>query len=189
MKRILFIAAIVTVCCAVSCNNGGEDGTNGDAVHETVNETVNGALKGTIMISLLEHGLPIWVIVPDTLAAHLDITVRDWGEIEIRSGNNFQMAVADGGDLELKKSDINSDLLFSDPKILIEDEEGIVYSQGVKNDEYFKPINHFYAVKNINGVNYEFKDIEGEYKYPEKVVMRMFEAAKATTLDDRKPKS
>ena len=188
MKRILFIAVIASVCCAASCNSGGEENNEYTGDEENT-EPKNDALKGMIMVSLLEYGLPIWVTVPDTLSAHLDVTVSDWGQVEIRSGNNFQMSIADGGDIKLRKEDINSDLLFSDPKILLEEPEGIVYSQGVKNDEYFKPINHFYVVKNINGRDYEFKDIAGDYHYPERVVIKMFEAAKVAEADDRKPNS
>ena len=101
MKRILFIAAIASICCAASCNSGGEE-ENNSAINEETTEPKNEALKGMIMVSLLKHGLPIWVTVPDTLSAHLDVTVSDWGQVEIRSGNNFQMSIADGGDIKLK---------------------------------------------------------------------------------------
>lgn len=187
MKRFLFILCVASFYCITSCNSevDQENGETGVNLEESKNE----ALKGMIMVSLLEYGLPLWVTVPDTLSAHLDIIQRDWGQVEISSGKNYQISIAEGGDLELKKSDIKSDLLFSDPKILYEDPEGIVYSQGVKDDEDFKPINHFYAVKKINGIDYEFKDIDGDYKYTEKVVIKMFEASKSADLDDRKPQS
>tara|TARA_B110000495_G_C22896294_1_gene522905 strand:+ start:33 stop:596 length:564 start_codon:yes stop_codon:yes gene_type:complete len=187
MKRFLFMLAIASLCCVTSCNSeGGQD--NGGTVVDA-EEPKNEAIKGMIMVSLLEYGLPLWVTVPDTLSAHLEIIERDWGQVDIRSGKNYQISIAEGGDLELKKSDIQADLLFTDSKILVEETEGIVYSQGVKDDEYFKPINHFYAVKNINGIDYEFKDVDGDYKYTEKVVIKMFEASKVAEVDDRKPQS
>lgn len=184
MKRFLFMLVISSLCCLTSCNNeGGQD------KEETVvagEEPKNEYLKGMIMVSLKKYGLPLWITVPDTLSAHLEIIQRDWGQVDIKSGKNYQISIAEGGDLGLKKSDIQEDLLFTDSRIHVEEAEGIVYSQGIKDDEYFKPINHFYAVKNINGVDYEFKDVEGDHKYTEKVVIKMFEASKVAELDDRK---
>ncbi len=158
MKKILLVAIVGLIFCMSSCKDGEE---NVDTVQVTENnQSDSKALKGMIMISLLDYGLPVWVTVPDTLMAPLDIKVQDWGQVEVRSGKSYQVSVAEGGDLELKKSDIKSDLLYSDPKFIIDEPDGIVYSQGVKGDEYFKPLNHFYVVKTINGVNYEFTDIQ-----------------------------
>lgn len=185
MKKIFLVAVVGLVFCISGCNDGGENTENTQVTDSGQSESK--ALKGMIMISLLDYGLPIWVTVPDTLMAPLDIKVQDWGQVEVRSGKSYQVSVAEGGDLELKKSDIKSDLLYSDSKFIIDEPEGVVYSQGVKDDEYFKPLNHFYVVKTINGVNYEFTDIQGEDNYPEKVVIKMFEACKVAEADDRKP--
>lgn len=187
MKRILFIAAVVALGFTVSCKGGEGENTTDGTTDNSAEQPKNEYLENMIMVSLLEHGLPLWVYVPDTLMAKLNVTVKDWGQVEVRSGGGFQIQITEGGDLELKKSDINSDLLYTDVKFIAEEADGIVYSQGIKGDEYFQPMNHFYAVKNINGIDYEFQDIRGDVNFPERAVVKMFEVVKATEADDRKP--
>lgn len=180
MKRH-FLMLIVPVAVFLSSCGGGNNESNSEEQNKPKNEN----LKGMIQIDLSDKGLPLLITVPDTMENPIEITVQDWGETEVRSGKAFQIKIAEGGDLALKKSDLADDLLFTKLNYIIEEENGIVYSQGKADDENFEPRNHFYLVINIKGIDYEIQDVIEDYNYDEKHVIKMYEAAKAIEASEK----
>ncbi len=170
-KTILILSAFAASVMFTACGGGGEKQGEEESKQETT------APKGMVEISLEAYGFPITVPVPDTTMNPLDITEQDWGAVEIRAGKYFQMQVAEGGDLDLKKSDLKEDLLYK-AEILEEGPGYVVYKQYIEGSNV-EPFYHFYMVKNINGTDYEIQDINTGEAFPEKAVRKMFEAAKA----------
>lgn len=174
MKKIvlalLFPASLMMIGCP-------EPKDETEALSE--NQRRDPALKGTIQVDISEYGLPLMITIPDTMNSPLNIVVQDWGETEIRVGKNFQIKIAEGGDMELRKSDLADDLLYTQVNYTVEESDVIQYSQGKSDDEHFKPKHHFYMVKSINGITYEIQDIVGEIDFSPSAITKMLNASKA----------
>src|SRR5688572_22653698 len=64
------------------------------------------APQGMQTLDLKKYGKSFSIFVPDTTKARLTITEQSTGALEIRSGNNFAIAINEQtADLELIKSD------------------------------------------------------------------------------------
>lgn len=170
MKKLLLVVCLPALFFW-SCDNGGGEGDDSGNRKQGIPQEI----KGYIPFNLGEWGLDVVLYIPDSTVGLPDIRVNNAGETEIRVGDYYQVAIAIGGDLELKKADLREDLLFK-CSILQEDSTSILYN--AKLPDGSKTFYHFYAIVNANGTDYELHDIETGDIMPEKAVSRMLAAAK-----------
>lgn len=131
---------------------------------------------GMMELDLSPYGLNLTMVVPDSTVGVLEVTAQSYGDVEIRVGAYFQMKIAPGGDMSLKKSDLEGDLLFK-TTILKEEESLIIFKSDLPDGS--KSYHHFYMIANIGGANYEISDIadSGE-SFSEPIINKMLDAAK-----------
>ena len=170
MKRLVYLLSVFSLVFFGSC---------GDEQSSAPVEKV--ALpQGMIEYDLSSHGLPLVAVIPDTLDQPVVVDVKDWGETTVAVGKYFQIQIAEGGDMALRKNDLAEDLLYK-ASYLTEEENAIVYKQEIP-DGGVKPAYHFYYVVNIGGVEYEIQDVKtGDVFYTAKAADRMLEASKLIT--------
>lgn len=169
MKKLLIAFAIPALFLS-ACNGGGEEeGTDGQV-------EIPESLKGMMTLNLSEQGLPFSLMIPDTTKNKLEVVAQPYGDTEVRVGDYFQVQIAVGGDIALRKSDLNEDLLYK-ATILQEDGTSIFYKQEIEGSN-LDPEYHFYLVKNVNGADYEIQDIKSGETYSEKAALKMFDSAK-----------
>lgn len=132
-------------------------------------------VQGMMELDLSQYGLNVTLMVPDSSIGTLEVMAQSYGDIEVRVGTFFQIKIAPGGDIALKKSDLESDLLFK-TTILSETPELLIYKSDLPDGS--KSYHHFYMIKKVLGANYEIRDIEesGE-SFSEAIVKKMVEAA------------
>lgn len=166
-KKLVYLMSFVSLVLLSSC--GGED--NGDALPART------LPQGMIEYDLTKHGLPLVAVIPDTVDQPVVVDVKDWGETTIAVGKYFQIQIAEGGDMALRKQDLAEDLLYK-ATYTLEEEKAIVYKQEIP-DGGLKPQYHFYYIVNIDGIDYEIQDvISGDVFYTPKAVDIMLEASK-----------
>jgi hypothetical protein len=172
MKNSFHLLIAFSFIIFQSC--GGED---------TIVEEKEAAIeipKGMVQIDIKSSGFPLLIVVPDTSQKQLIIKSQDWGETYVSVGSQFQLKIAEGGDMALKKSDLNEDLLYK-ATILEDGGEYIYYKQEIEGGNV-TPAFHFYMVKNIGGVWYEIQDNSDEETFGEASIEKMLEAVKLTSL-------
>lgn len=140
------------------------------------NEQLPEIIKDFKFISLLDKGLPIEILTPDTTIGTPRIIEQSYGETHVLVGERFQISIAEGGDLALRKSDLESDLVYTNT-IVENDSTGIIYKCEIP-DSGLEPSYHFYLIKSLNGVQYEIQSIHSEIQFSEKWAKRMMESAK-----------
>lgn len=162
MKNLFYLLVCSTILLT-SCNSNKED------------QQGSGPGQGMMELDLSQYGMNLTMLVPDSTIGTLEVTAQSYGDIEIRVGNYFQVKIAPGGDLALKKSDLEGDLLFK-TTILKEDPNMIIYKSDLPDGS--KSFHHFYMIMNVGGANYEIRDIEdsGE-SFSEAIVNKMVESA------------
>jgi hypothetical protein len=167
MKNIFYILSIASLGLLASCE--------GDAVEEV---TAKRELpKGMIEYDLSSHGMNLIVVIPDTLNQPVVVNQKDWGETAVSVGKYFQIQIAEGGDINLRKSDLAEDLLYK-ATYITEEATVLLYKQEIP-DGGIKPAYHFYYITTIDGIQYEVEDVKtGDVFYNEKAADRMLQAAK-----------
>lgn len=131
--------------------------------------------QGMMELDLSQYGMNLTLQVPDSTVGTLEVTAQSYGDIEIRVGAYFQVKIAPGGDLALKKSDLEGDLLFK-TTIIKEDPKMIIYRSDLPDGS--KSFHHFYMIVDAGGAQYEVRDIEdsGE-SFSEAIINKMVESA------------
>lgn len=166
MKKLLYLVGICSVTLFSSCGGGDEK----------VEEVKIDVPQGMIQYDLSSHGIPLVCVIPDTVDQPVEVNVKDWGETTVAVGKYFQIQIAEGGDMSLRKKDLAEDLLYK-ATYITETPEAILYKQEIP-DGGIKPAYHFYFVTTINGNQYEIEDVKGDEFYNEKAADRMLQAAK-----------
>jgi hypothetical protein len=69
----------------------------------TENSQEAGIVQGMMELDLSQYGMNMTMLVPDSTVGTLEVTAQSYGDVEIRVGNYFQIKIAPGGDLALKK--------------------------------------------------------------------------------------
>ena len=159
MKKLFFLFLIPAIISFTGC------GTNEKSDATKVPQ-------GMMELDLSQYGMPMTMMVPDSTIGTLVVSAQSYGDVEIRVGDYFQLKIAPGGDLALRKSDLQADLLFK-TTLIKEDPAMIIYKSDLPDGS--KSFHHFYLLIN----NYEISDI-GDSGEPlsEAVVNKMVEAAK-----------
>lgn len=169
MKLFKFLLIPIAAIMLNGCGSSNESNTNSV-------EQLPEIIKNFSYISLLEKGLPLEILIPDSTIGTPQIIEQSYGETHVIVGERFQVSIAVGGDLALRKSDLESDLVYSNT-IIESDTNGIIYKSEIP-DSGLEPSFHFYLVLPINGIIYEIQSIHSDIMFSEKWAKRMMESAK-----------
>lgn len=165
MKNFLFLFSFTAILLFSGCSSNKTDR----------DEVAIG--PGMMELDLSQYGLNLSIMVPDSTIGTLEVTAQSYGDMEIRVGTYFQIKIAPGGDLALKKNDLESDLLFK-TTIIKEEPDLIIYRSDLPDGS--KSYHHFYAIVKAGEAIYEIRDIEesGE-SFSEAIISKMVEAARS----------
>ena len=179
MKTAAFFLGLLFTVSIISCGPNTDKPTEAAAPEGP---------EGMVLYDFSEQGLNVSMYVPDTTEMIPMLEFNGQGKLEARFGMNFQMEIGEGGDLDLKKTDLKENDVFKS-EMLEEEASGIVYKSFVDIEDSGVPTQyHFYAVINVNGIDYEIQDIEGAEPFGKDAILKMYEAAK-TLAASGKPAS
>ncbi|MCI5057463.1 MAG: hypothetical protein MRY83_15210, partial [Flavobacteriales bacterium] len=125
-----------------------------------------------VSIDLSQYGIEATIDVPDTTKLPLVLEAMDYGELTVHIGDKYHFSFIEGGDMNLKKSDLESDLLFVST-ILEEKPNLIIYKSDLPDGSI--TYHHFYSIVNINGVDFEVSDINTGDSLSEENIRKMVE--------------
>jgi hypothetical protein len=133
----------------------------------------NDVLAGFKEIDLSDRGMNLVIQVPTDATIEQSLS----GALEIRSGNTFQITIAEGsGNMELYKSDIVTNDVSKLKRFLVEEKDALFYESEITKSEY-----HFIVSKKKDNTIYEIQDIKAEV-FNEDNCRKMFEAAKSAKI-------
>lgn len=168
MRKTLFLT-LFSFLILTSCGGGASDQeTAEDTQTEQLPEVLQ---KSTMDLDLSDYYLPFTLIVPDSNRGYPMVEETSYGETIVKVGSVYQMVVAEGGDLAAKKAELEGDLLYAH-EIVEEGDDHILYKSSIK-DSYLEPEFHFYAVKQIGNLTFEFRDYSDEGGHSESVAKFM----------------
>ncbi|NQV52323.1 MAG: hypothetical protein HQ500_04030 [Flavobacteriales bacterium] len=172
MKRTFLLALAAIALFMQSCGSGTEGETT--AVDSTAQALPAVLARGTVELNLSEQFFPFTMLVPDSSRGLVEVEETGYGETIVRVGTVFNMSIAEGGDMSTKKAEVADDLMFTNT-IVEEGDDFIVYKSVIEGSP-LDPEYHFYAVKDVNGMTYEFKDNKDEGPFAESIVRLMIES-------------
>jgi len=165
---------MVTALALSACSGGSSAEEEGATEESTAQELPRVLANGTTLLDLSDYFFPFSLYVPDSTRGYPEIIETGYGETVVRVGSTFNMLIAEGGDLAMKRSEIADDLMYTN-KIVEEGEDYILYSSEIK-DSFLELEFHFYAVKQVNGLSFEFKDNKDEGPFAESIARFMLES-------------
>ncbi|MCO6499133.1 MAG: hypothetical protein J5I47_02005 [Vicingus serpentipes] len=168
MKQLAYILSAFLLISFVSCGDKSSDVTEDVEMVE---------LKGYEEINLSKWGFNMSVMVPNAEEnGEPQIELTQMGSVQIIVGAGFGIEIMYGeGDIELLKTDLKEDLVFSS-EILKEEENALVYTQDIP-DSGVKTQHHFFYKAQLGENIYEVRDLmDGEYG--EGMIEKMLAAAK-----------
>jgi hypothetical protein len=173
MKKLPLLSLLLIAFVAFSCG-GGEKSEN-QSSEKVATETLPSSLaRGTMLLDLSDYFIPFSLYVPDSNRGIPNILETGYGETEIEVGTTFHIMVAEGGNVADKKVSLAGELMYTN-EIIEEGTDFMLYKSTIK-DSHLEPEFHFYAVKQINGVDFEFRDYSNEGGFAETVARFMLES-------------
>lgn len=173
MKKLPLLLLLLPAFIALSC--GGGDKSENQSSEEVVTETLPSSLaRGTMLLNLNDYFMPFSLCVPDSNRGIPNIIETGYGETEIEVGSTFHIMVAEGGSLAEKKASLAEELMYTNE--IIEEGAGFLLYKSTIQDSHLEPEFHFYAVKQVNGTDFEFRDFDNEGGYAETVARFMLES-------------
>lgn len=164
----LFVAILIQSC-------GGSSGNGDDAQADSTATDLPAVLANrTTELDLSDYYFPFSLIIPDSSRGTLEVEETGYGETIVRVGSLYNMTLAEGGDIAAKKAEVADDLMFTNT--IVEEGDGYFIYKFVIDGSPLDPEFHFYAVKEINGMTYEFKDNKDEGPFAESIVRLMMES-------------
>lgn len=177
--RTLYLFGLATMFLFMQACGGS--GGQGDAeAADTLNQGLPAVLTTrTTELDLDDHFFPFTLIVPDSSRGYVEVEDTPYGETIVRVGTVYNMLIAEGGDVAGKKVEVMDDLMFTNT--IVEEGDGYFIYKSVIEGSPLDPEFHFYAVKNVNGIEYEFKDNKDEGPFVESIVRFMLESVQHLT--------
>jgi len=172
MRNLILPLSIVLSLFFASCGQSGDSSVAEEA--EVVNDLPAVLVNGTNELDLSEYFMPFSMYVPDSNRGIPEVIETGYGETIVKVGPTFNMIIAEGGDMANRKNEISDDLMYSNT--IIEEGDGFIIFKSEIEGSFVDPEFHFYAVKNINGVDYEFKDNKDEGPFAESIARFMVES-------------
>lgn len=176
MKRIIQLSIAASIILMQSCTGGNSHSDEQSMEQESATQTGVEALpqtlqRGTQLLDLSDYFMPFSLYIPDSSRGIPNIIETSYGETEIEVGSTFHIVVAEGGDMAMKKVEIADDLMFTND-VVEEGDDFILYKSSIA-DSHLDPEYHFYAVKTVDGLDFEFRDFSNEGGYAETVARFM----------------
>jgi len=113
------------------------------------------APAGMNVLDLSRFGKPFVIFVPDTNTNKLEIVEQPSGELEIKAGKGFHIAIIEQmEDLNAKKEELKGDEV-NKLKNFIADSANVL----IWESEITKPEFHFIVNKKIKDADYSFRDV------------------------------
>lgn len=154
-----------------------EEAIGDESIHEI-------DMSNTIPLDLSEYGYPLMLNIPggDEMSPAPIVDELDWGALEIRVGENFQIQVTTGdGDAEQKKADIvNLADIPYDFEYSVDDSDALLYCAKISGSS-MEPEFHFYFVVKEGSQIYEIEDIKG-VPFDSLSTERMFDLVSTTVI-------
>ncbi len=86
------------------------------------------------------------IVLPEKANVETAIMANDWGGIEIKQGEGFQLSIAYGeGDIDLLKFDMEEDLVYKS-EILDEGENYIMYKRQIEGSGMDPEVHFMYVI-------------------------------------------
>ena len=136
-------------------------------------------VNGTSELDLSDYFMPFSLYVPDSNRGIPDVIETGYGETIVRVGPAFNMIIAEGGNVANRKAEIADDLMYKNT--IIEEGDGFIIFKSEIEGSFVDPEFHFYAVKNINGIDFEFKDNKDDGPFAESIARFMVESVNHIT--------
>lgn len=192
-KKFLLLFCLLGTSVLLSSCGGGEE-------KKEIETVIDEDYDQFQMFDLSKYDIPAYIYLPDETANIGASTKPEVKHIEseflweINVGPNFQLTIEDWGETNdmIKEEKKNlAEMDFFKIKYLVDEKDIIVYertlvargdqkapsSVGVKHKTY-----HVYAIKNIDGINYEFQSREEGY---EQLIIELM----AKSIQSIKPKT
>lgn len=174
LRVLSLFGVLATAGLLMSCNGGGSADLDPNRPYFD-QATLPNDIKGMVEQDLKEYGLDLVVLIPDSTKGYAAISEMSYGETEIKVGRGYHIRIAEGADIDLKRTDIQEDLLF-ETEVLLDEDTCLVYKSTIRDDPQHVE-HHFYLVRTIDGIDYEISDVEGAM-HSERAVRAMLEAGK-----------
>jgi hypothetical protein len=179
MKKLFLFMASTIILTLAGCKLKNNDNTNAKVPKGMVAADLSAVSEGLMQVL---------INVPDSTVGPLEMTPNPQGGVNIKVGKSFQITVTEGsGDIARKKQDITNDDVRKFIKYVVEEPNALVWEWQIEGKE---PEFHFYAIVKAGEKTFEIQDTEGsEYKFSEKAVMDMLDAARSIRLKSAKDNS
>jgi len=170
MKQLTYSLLVFLLIGLTSCGN--------EKTEDAPTEDTAIDLKDFEELDLSRWGFNISLMVPNSDEnGSPQITLTEMGSIQVVVGSGFGIEIMYGeGDIELLKTDLKEDLVFSS-EILKEEKNALIYTQDIPNSGV-KTQNHFFYTTKLNADTYEVRDLM-EGVYGEGMIEKMLAAAKS----------
>lgn len=175
MKKLFFVFTVVASTIISGCDDKDKD----------KQDSVPGMT--TLDLSTQEFNFPVTMLIPDSTNGPIEITPQNWGAIEVKVGEDFQLSIEQGDgendDLKLIKStEIDANEVHKVKKYMIDEPTLVLYeTQMLGSDESSF---HFYGVFKVGDKNYVVEDIKGE-SFSEEAVKKMMDSAKSISPKEK----
>ena len=167
--RFFSVLLLALVFGLASCGGSGEEGETKDGKDPKgeKDEPKKDDTAGMIWLDLNSHGYPMEILIPDTAAnserpLSLDLGYRENGDLGIKVGKSFNIAINIGADIETVKMDLDGNIF--EETYIDQSDKVLVYRSEIKGSPTIKPTHHIYVVVNVDGEDYYVKD-EGDGPY------------------------
>jgi hypothetical protein len=160
MKKLALLAITALAIPAMMTLQGcGSDDPGNGSDTTAVDNTPKVNMEGMVEYDMTENGLAYKLMVPneDRAKSSPELSFNEnSGYYELRVGERFWFTITeDEPDFELKKADLNDDLLFKNE--FLKDEDGLLIYKSTLPDES-KSFVRFYMVKELGGSKFIFED-------------------------------
>lgn len=170
--RYLWLIA-VSLLVLTSCG-AGEETSSEEGADSTATDLPVVLQRGTTTLDLSDYFMPFSIYIPDSMRGTPSVEETGYGETVISVGSTFHMVAAEGGDINQFKTEMMDDLMYKNT-VVEEGEDFVLYKSEI-DGSFLDPEFHFYSVKTVNGVTFEFHDFNEEGGYAESVARFMLES-------------
>ncbi len=175
MKKLFFLFAIVLTTVITSCGDKEKD------------KPLSVPGMTLIDLSKQEFNFPVTILVPDSTNGPMTITPQNWGALEIKVGDGFQISVEQGDgendDLKLIKStEIDANEVHKVKKYMTDEPNFVFYETQMLGTE--KSSFHFYGVFKVGDKNFVVEDLKGD-DFSEEAIKKMMESAKTLAAKEK----
>ena len=135
------------------------------------------APEGMSVLNLQNYGKPFSMLIPDSVKNRLTVTEQSSGELEIKVGDHFAIAINEQAvDLELAKSDITGDDVNKFKNYVVDEPAALLWESEIVSPEF-----HFYLNRKIGNSDYSVQDIRDPEQKPfsKEQTQKMLECARS----------